>query len=139
MHQRQAIRTAMVSQLLRKTLAGERVFPTRNAPWRRIDLPGVAVYAMEETASEGRRKLKLAVLLVVALDDQVDAALDDLAAEVEAAIGADPSLGRTVLGAATYAGMTAEIAEEQGLAVGAMRLTYEASYPDLARSMSATI
>jgi hypothetical protein len=127
MHKRQAIREAVVAQLLDKTAAGERVFATREVPWRRADLPGISVYALEEEEDTGKRRMKLAVLLVVAVNEQVDVALDELAAEVETAINADLSFGRTAL-ASRYAGMQIEITEDQGLPLGAMRLSYETWY-----------
>jgi hypothetical protein len=127
MHKRQAIRDAVVSQLMDKTSAWSRVFPTRQVPWRRADLPGISVYALEEEEENGKRKMRLAVLLVVALTEQVDVALDDLALEVETALNADLSFGAMALGS-RYTGMMVEITEDQGIPLGAMRLTYETWY-----------
>lgn len=50
-HPRQAIREAVVALLIAaKTDAGYDVYPTREAPWRSIELPGIAVYSIEEAS-----------------------------------------------------------------------------------------
>jgi len=127
MHQRQAIRTAVVAQLAFKTAAADRVFPTREVPWRKTDLPGIAVYSLEETKEPSKRRVKIAVLIVVAVSEQVDDVLDALSLEVETAMAVDMTFGGLAL-ASRYTGMEAEITEVQGVPIGAMRLTYEAWY-----------
>ena len=127
MHPRKAIRHAVVAQLTGKTSAGQSVFATREVPWRQVELPGISVYTLEEDDQNGKRPVKLAVLLVASLNEKVDDALDDLAAEVEAVLNADLSFGGTAM-ASRYTGMLEEILENQGVPVGAMRITYEAWY-----------
>jgi hypothetical protein len=140
MHPRQAIRDAVVAQLVAaNTAARDRVYPTREVPWRRSELPGIAVYALKEEDESGKRRMELAILLVTTVWEQVDAALDDLAQEVEAAIGADPSFGRTAL-ASRYSEMAVEITEDQGVPIGAMRLAYDVWYlPNPALPMSSIV
>jgi hypothetical protein len=127
MHQRQAIREAVVAALSGKTAAETRVYATREVPWKRLELPGISVYCLEEEKDQGKLKVQVAVLLVAALTEKVDDALDDLALEVENAMALDMTLGRTAM-ATRYTGMQVEISEEQGRPVGAMRLLYDAWY-----------
>jgi hypothetical protein len=127
MHARQAIREAVVAALVDKTAALDRVFKTREVPWRKIELPGISVYALEEEKPDAKRMVKLGVVAVVSLSEKVDDALDDLALEIETAMATDITFGGKAL-ASKYTGMAVEITEDQGLPVGAMRLTYEAWY-----------
>lgn len=127
MHQRQAIREAVVAALSGRTAAETRVYPTREVPWKRAELPGIAVYSLEEERDQGKFKVQVAVLLIVSLTEKVDDALDDLALEVEALMAADVTLGKSAM-ASRYQGMQVEITEEQGRPVGAMRLLYEVWY-----------
>lgn len=126
-HQRKTIRDALVAKLADKTAAGPRVFSTREVPWKKTELPGIAVYAMEEESDAGKRSVRVAVLLVESLTEKVDDSLDALAMQVETALRADPSLGGAAVGL-RYTGMQVEIAEDQGRPIGAMRMTYDALY-----------
>lgn len=131
-HQRQVIRQAVVAQLVDKTDADDRVFPTREVPWKRTELPGISVYTLEETVSteivpEAARTLQLAVVGVVALTEAVDDALDDLALQVERAICADRSLGGTAL-VTRLTGTRIEVAEEGGRALGVVRCLFDVMY-----------
>ncbi len=107
MHERQAIRQAIVAQLRGSaptyaTAAGARVFETRMAPLRQTELPAIAVYAGDEaidpdSASTAPRELKrtltVAVEAWVRLTENVDDALDDLALEIETAMDSDLNFG----------------------------------------------
>ena len=127
MHQRQKMRDAVVALLTGKTKAWDRVFPSRQVPWRAMELPGIAIYTFEESEESRKRKVTLAVLLVASLTERVDAELDDLALEVETVLASDLSLAGTALGS-RYTGMAMEITEDQGVPIGAIRLNYEAWY-----------
>jgi len=131
---RQEIRHAVVKLLENKTSAQERVFATREAPWRNVELPGIAVYSLEEQAPRAAyepivsdRNLTIAVLLVVKLSDGVDDALDAMALQVESVMRADPTFGGAAM-ASRYTGCQIEVAAEQERPVGVMRMTYEARY-----------
>jgi len=131
---RQAIRAAVVKLLLNKTSAQERVFPTRETPWRTVELPGIAVYSLEEQAARAAyepivsdRNLTIAILLVVKLSEAVDDALDTISVEVERLMRSDPTFGGKAM-ASRYTGCQIEIAAESERPVGVMRMTYEARY-----------
>ncbi len=59
-HPRKTIRDAVAARLLQATRAQDRVFKTRprNVPWRRIELPGIAVY--NTTPATAAAKIKAA-------------------------------------------------------------------------------
>jgi hypothetical protein len=134
LHPRHQIREAVVAQLLGATAAEERVFPTRFVPWKKLALPGIAVYALEETVEAVRtlprelvRSLRIEVLAVVSGTEQVDDAVDALALEIETALHADPSFGGTAedsLLSSTQIGTD----EDQGRPLGAARLVYDVRY-----------
>lgn len=136
-HQRQVIRQAVKDRLVAaNTAAQDRVFTTREVPWKRIELPGIAVYAVEETVEDHRtlprelaRTLTLAIVGVTSLTEDVDNALDDLAEQIETAIHADPSFGLEADGVDAFLASTQiEVVEEQGRPMGAVRLTYAVRY-----------
>jgi len=96
---RKAIRQKVVERLLYKTRAEDRVFsnPARSI-WSE-QLPAVIVYSRSENVSEFssaprtlKRQLRLTIECVAAADEGLDDELDELAEEVEAAIGSDESL-----------------------------------------------
>lgn len=131
---RRAIREAVVALLKNKTGAQDRVFETREVAWRRTELPGIAVYTLEEQASSpgyepklSDRNLTLAVLLVVKLSEDVDDSLDALSVEVETLLRADPTFGGKAM-ASRYTGCQIEIAAEQERPLGVMRMTFEVRY-----------
>lgn len=137
-HQRQAIREAVVAQLRGKTGAEDRVFTTRAVPWKKTELPGIAVYTLEEAVGSARtlprelvRTLTLAVLGVVS--DGVDAGntddqLDALALEIESAMHADPTFGGSPAEDSMLTSTAIEVTEDQGRPLGVVRLTYEVRY-----------
>jgi hypothetical protein len=135
-HQRQTIRRAATAQLLDRTAAGARVYATRVVPWKRIELPAVAVYALEELVDpasqttaprELTRTLQLSLEGAVILSTAVDDALDNLAEEIERAVHAD----ETFAGTASDSILTAtelEVFEEGERCIGLIRLTYSVTY-----------
>lgn len=112
MHPRTAIRQAVVALLQGPhaedlptpsyaTAAEGRVYPSRIDPFKRNELPAIAVYTISEKVSEDsidtaprelRRETELVIEGWVMPDDDtpVDDAMDDLALEIEAALHADP-------------------------------------------------
>ena len=137
-HKRQDVRYAVAGLLEFHTRAGERVFRSREIPWRKVELPALAVYTLEETSDAGlgggdprvlERDLQLGVLLVVSLTEAVDDELDAFALEVEQLMHADPTFGLTgVVADSVLTSTVIEIAEEAGRPIGAMRLTYAVRY-----------
>lgn len=135
-HQRQAIRTAVMEQLLRRTVAMDSVVSTKKTPWRTKDLPGISVYTLTEPVDEDsrstaprelRRVLRVQIEGALQLTDDIADALDAFAVEIEAAVDSDPTFG----GAASDAfladtAITIEPGAEQP--VGSIVLTYEVPY-----------
>lgn len=101
-HPRTEVRKAAQAMLLGNTAAGDRVYRTRVVPLRKQELPVIVVYCSGEAIdAEWRqsypRQLRREIELVVegwvqVADDRADDALDALALEIEAALGADTSL-----------------------------------------------
>ena len=134
MHPRAKIRAAIVDMLIRKTSADERVYATREVPWKRIELPGIAVYALSDEPVEvtyypevAQRNATMEVLLVASVTEQVDDALDSLALQVEQLLIADPTF-RGTADLSRYTGTQIGIAEDLGRPVGVARVTFEARY-----------
>lgn len=104
MHERQAIRDALVAALTGKTPAGTNVFKTRVEPFRQAQLPAVHLYidsesVEEESATTAPRELKRTAIVGIdgwlAVEPDLDDRLDDFALAIEAALDADPWLNET--------------------------------------------
>ena len=99
-HVRQTIREAVVDILTGLDTTGQNVFATRIAPVAEAQLPALCIYTLSETSEvhsmgTGRalyRELSLIVEGVAKVNETLDDTLDDIAAEVETAIGADGTL-----------------------------------------------
>jgi hypothetical protein len=141
LHHRHVIRNAVAELLQGRTNAGHSVFQTRYKEWRPGELPALAVYALEETVDpesarsaprELKRTLQLAIQGVVALSADVDAALDELARQVERVMHADPwlsdSKGEARVSDSVLAATHLGVDEEGDLPVGLVRLTYTVTY-----------
>lgn len=135
-HQRQLIRTAAAAALLNRTAAEERVYATREAPFKRCELPALAVYTLEESVlpdsrstapRELTRNLQLAVVGVVELNEKVDDAVDELALEVERAMARDAWLGDTCVDS-ILASTEIGIDEAAKRPTGMVRLVYSVTY-----------
>jgi hypothetical protein len=103
-HPRKAIRLAVIEQLkIGVPSVSDRVFKSRAYPMGRQELPAICVYTLtepnEELTLRGRleRRLALAVDIYARATEAPDDELDDIAEEVEAAMNADRSLGKTCL------------------------------------------
>jgi hypothetical protein len=133
-HPRETIRKAVVALLVAaKTDAGSSVFPTREVPWRNVELPGIAVYSLEETSEQSHpqaelvRHVVLAIHAVVRLSEAVDDALDALSQQIEIAMAADPTIGRIAF-MSTLVGTEISVDESTARPVGAVRLAYDVRY-----------
>ena len=94
-HPRAAIREALADHLKNKTDAKDKVFSNRNKPLFDNLLPAILVYAKSENvleerfASDGfgatKRELDIAIEAVISGDDNLDEALDKIAAQIESA------------------------------------------------------
>lgn len=134
LHPRQAIREAVVALLVEaKTAAGSAVYASRGVQWRNVELPGIAVYTIEETSDRKHpqgnldRHLVLAIHAVTQLGENVDDALDDLSLEIERAMAADQTLGGTAL-FSYLSGTEIDVDESTSQPVGGIRLAYAVWY-----------
>jgi len=134
-HQRKVIRDAAAAALTNATAAGPRVFAARKIALRRLELPALAVYALQEAVDpasietaprELTRNLKLVIEAQVE-GGNVDDALDAISAEIEKAIDAD----ETLAGAAAHAILETtdlDVFESGDRAIGSAILTYAVTY-----------
>jgi hypothetical protein len=140
-HQRREIREAVKAQLLGTaapvtyaTAAGARVYETRMTPFREIELPAIAIYALEETsADEGKaprelkRKLTLEIVAAATATDDVDDVLDGLAQEIECAMNSDETFGSKASDSVlTDTQMAVETTGKKP--IGMVALTYDVTY-----------
>lgn len=109
MHERQAIREAVVAQLIGpapafRTSARDRITKSRMAPIRGSELPAINVYTDGEEVSADSRSTaprELTRTMVVTIEawakyaENVDDVLDDLALEIESAMDRDLNLAGT--------------------------------------------
>jgi hypothetical protein len=138
MHPRQSIRQAVTAALVAaNTAAEDRVFPSREVPWRRTQLPGLAVYTLEEAVNEQElianpgaslRVLQLGLLAVVEVTERMDDAIDALCLEVEAAVAKAEGFGIEAVISVRMRDTKIEIAEDQGRPLGVASLRYEIQY-----------
>lgn len=137
MHQRQAIRAAVVAALLNVTAAGTRVYPTRAIPYQASQtLPVISVYTLDEDVdSDSRstapreltRNVSLTIEAWVSPGDNADNAIDALALQIETAMHADPYFGGAAADSLLTSTVT-EVLEESDRQLGWLALTYEVTY-----------
>lgn len=135
MHARKQIRAAVAAAVTGLQATGSRVYRSRVYPMASAELPGLCIYTTTEAAQPEImraprrlvRDLSVIVEAYAVATDDVDGTLDDIAAQVEAAIGADPTLGgkvRRVHVAQTETMLTGEGEKP----IGVLRLTFAAEY-----------
>lgn len=133
-HVRRQIRDALVTRLTNLATTGTRVSKSRVFPLGDDLLPGLCIYSNQESSEDAsvglprlqRRKLELFIEGYAKDANQVDDVLDQIAKEVESAIGAEPTLG----GIMTELHLTETRLDmvDGDKNVGCIRLTYEGSY-----------
>ena len=99
-HQRKLIRDAVVAALLAgNTGAGSRVFRTRLDPFRRAELPALAVYTSSESVESDSastaprildRRMQLEIVIAVEPGSNEDDAIDAMCVDIERVMHADP-------------------------------------------------
>jgi hypothetical protein len=137
-HERTLIRNAARTKLLNATRAGARVETTRIVPWQPSEMPGLAIYTLEENVDpaswqsaprELRRhpELVLEGYVLVPNDGNIDDELDAFALEIEKAMHADDTLNGTVGDVALK--RTELLLTEKGEdVIGVVRLVYVPTY-----------
>ena len=138
MHYRQRIRETLAIRLAAaETLAGPNVFTSRARPILEILQKREAVlsvYTADETSARSpdghllTRSLTVSVEAAAGGGDDLDAILDHLAEQVEAAIDADPTLGGLLSDDLELTATTSEISARGNQQVGAFRMDFEAKY-----------
>lgn len=137
-HERADIRDAVVTLLTGHTSAGARVFRSRTGPLREAEIPCICVFVDGEVVDQVfaqsaprvlSRELTLAVegWAKVASGGDLDAAMDTLATEIEAAMDADPYFG----GAAFYSylsGTDFAVKMDGAQPIGVVHLSYTVTY-----------
>lgn len=135
-HRRQLIREAIKAALLGETDAGDRVYETRKAPVKRLDLPAIAVYTLSESVSQDsratsprelKREMNVAIEAVVKEGENADDAMDDLALQIERVMHADPTFGG-VCGDSMLVETSMDLSELGDQPVGIVILTYAVTY-----------
>lgn len=137
-HQRRAIKTALVAMLDTGGIvdAGN-VFSGRRRAVDADELPVINVHAGPESAdpldnsgSTYRRDLDLIIEITAAAppDDSVEDVLDDLAALVEAALAADPTIADTAVTTTLKTSVPDDPDARAETNIGRLKLTYSTLY-----------
>src|SRR5262245_53101640 len=103
-HPRTLLRQAVIALLTNATSAGARVFDTQIDPYRKSKLPALSVFALNETIdpdskeTSPRELFRICSVEIVGFvrgtdEAAVATAMDDLSAQIEAAMDADPYIG----------------------------------------------
>ena len=138
MHPRKQIRDKVVSLLIGKTDAGNKIFPSRGRPVEEQAFPAIQVYANAESSEiwqeaprEYERKLSLAIQITAKADDSLEDVLDQLALQVEDVLRQDHTLGelcRDVI----LTGTELTLNQNGDTLIGSCNITYEIPYYTLA-------
>jgi hypothetical protein len=143
-HQRQLIREAVKAALVAQTgappayptAAGAHVYETRMVPFRKLELPAIAVYALEESVDpdsknsaprELSRTLQLAIEGAAEAVDNIDDTLDSLAQQIERVMHADTTLSGTASDS-ILSDTSIDIADDGKKPLGVVRLVYTVTY-----------
>lgn len=134
-HQRKTIRDGIAAALVAAgTSAGDRVYPTRVVPWKRLELPAVSVYVLSESSDDGqtapreyKRKAQISVEAAVKPGGSVDDALDQLALEIEEAMSSDVTFGGKCVDC-TLTTTELEVMEKGDELVGFLQQVYAVTY-----------
>lgn len=137
-HPRKIIRDAAVTLLTGATSAGTRVTPTRVEPHKKTDLPAISVYTLSEATvddNDGAAPRELTRVVNLEITGWVahvatlpaDDAMDALAAQIEAAMDADPYLGGAA-GDSILQGTELTIIDDGDPLVGVVTLTYAVTF-----------
>lgn len=139
-HPRTQIRQQVVAQLLGKTAAADRVYPTRVVSGRQLrDLPILAVYTIEDEVDEDsrrtapRRLLRTTALVVegyidAAAGTPIDDQLDALELEVMTALHPDPFFGFDWVNDSLLGSAQLEVIEDGNRLIGFLQMPYAVDY-----------
>lgn len=134
-HQRENVRDAIVSAVTSLTTTGSRVYRSRIYPLASDKLPGLVVYCRSETSEPElvvgipRKLVRVAQFVVegyARATADVDETLDDIAAEVETAIGGS-QLSNAVRDC-TLTNTDIDFADGGDVPLGIIRMTFAVTY-----------
>lgn len=145
-HVREQIRDAVVTACTGLTTTGTRVYRERLYQLRAADLPGLRIYCGAEQVEPDRlgaihgqqRDMELMVEGLARATSDLDETLDDIAAEVEAALAADITLGGKAKALYLAAIDDPEQSDEAEQPTGLVRLRYRVHYRTLNTTPTAT-
>ena len=134
-HVRKQIRDVAITNLTNLTITGTNVFKSRVYPLQDEELPGLCVYTAAETNDDETGKFDIfdnreLIIQVDAYDKLIagiEDSLDDIAAEVETAIMADPKFSGLAK-FTDYLGFTSENSVDGEQPVGKMSVTFRVTY-----------
>lgn len=140
-HGRQQIRDAAVSAVTGLPITGSNVYSGR--AYRKVKLPCLSVYTPTEAASPGEdlvmgstkqeRTLVLEIVATAKKRADIDDYLDDICADVEAAIAADATLAglvKTIAYVGTEIELTGELEDDAGNAAMRWEVVYRVDQAD---------
>lgn len=139
-HQRKVIRHKVAALLKGSTDAGDRVYASRVLPYRKLQLPAISVYTLDDDVTadsittaprELTRELSLVIECWVAAAENTDDSLDDIARQVESVMHADPYLAGDAADSILNT-TTMEVLEESERRLGFVSLAYQVIYRTLA-------
>jgi len=135
-HVRAQLRDAVAAALTGLSTSGDNVFASRVYPLRDSELPGLRVYTTTEELGEPGtihpptildRRIEVLVEAVARKSAGMDDELDQMAKEIEVALGTGVTVGATPVDLA-YTGCTIElIGQDTPKPLGVARLTFEAA------------
>jgi hypothetical protein len=138
MHYRQRIRDAVAQRLLAaNTLACTNVFTSRARPVLEILQKResvLSVYTGDENSTDspdGQHRVRTLIVSIEGMaggGDDLDDTLDTMTEQVEAAIDADPTMGKLLAEPMELQATTSEISARGNQQVGAFRMDFECQY-----------
>lgn len=133
-HKRKEIRDKVVEKLKGSTHCADRVFSNRGRPFFANELPSITVYTESEISSflnppENRikRSLKLIVEAATVQNCHIDDELDELAAQIEAALP-NTQIYNGTFQTISLSQTDVGLAEKGEKVMGSVRMTYDIEY-----------
>lgn len=134
-HQRQAIRQAVKSQIGTGTGAGANVFTQQYNPTWQFPMPAILIYWTDEESAPvadqnpagSRRVLDLHIEVRLQSSATLDDQLDSIAAEIEAQMALDSTMGGAC-SAIALKKTQKDVGVQGDTPIGALRLTYGVTY-----------
>jgi len=134
MHKRQQIRDQIVEKLKGQTRCGDRVFSNRGRSFFATELPSITLYTESETSTflhppetRLKRTMRLVIEAASIQETHIDNELDDLGAEIEAALP-NFHIFQNDIQSMQLAESEIGISDRGEKIIGSIRLVYEVEY-----------